>query len=204
MIVKLTKYGNINIMLNKGSFIPEETDDPGEVYCIRTPESIQIAPHESYIIDTGIYVNLPDGCEGYLIPRSELGICTVIDKTYVGRVDGTGNESIRVSMHGGNTGKYVYKGDIIGKLVIKPIRPFMYHYTPENDNNLTKVSRIEIKRTQSGRQYLVLYIESKGTEFDETVILGDDGYLTKISRDIVESLEQVKRIDTDIFLEREF
>ena len=110
MVVKLTKYGNVDIMLHRGAFMPKEADDSGEVYYIQTPESIQIAPHESYIIDTGIYVNLPDGCEGYLIPRSELGICTVIDKTHVGRVDGTGNESIRVSMHGGNTGQYVYKG----------------------------------------------------------------------------------------------
>ena len=204
VMVKLTKYGNMDVMLDRESFMPKDADDSGEVYYIQTPESIQIAPHESYIIDTGIHVNLPDGCEGYLIPRSELGICTVIDKTHVGRVDSTGNESIRVSMHGGNTGKYVYKGDVIGKLVIKPIQHFTYHYTPENDNDMTKVSRIEIKRAQSGRQYLVLYVESKDKEFDETVILGDDGYLTKISSDIVESLEQVKRIDTDIFLETEF
>lgn len=88
--------------------------------------------------------------------------------------------------------------------MIKPIRPFMYHYTPENDNDITKVSRIEIKRAQSGRQHLVLYIENKDKDFDETVILGDDGYLTKIPRDIVESLEQVKRIDTDLFFNREF
>ena len=96
------------------------------------------------------------------------------------------------------------KGGVIGKLVIKPIRPFIHHYTPQNDNDITKVSRIEIKRAQSGRQYLVLYAKSKDKEFDETVILGDDGYLTKISRDIVESLEQVKRIDTDLFFETEF
>lgn len=113
MVVKLTKYGNMNVMLHRGAFMPKKADDPGEVYYIQTPKSIQIAPHENYIIDTGIYVNLPDGCEGYLIPRSELGICTVIDKTYVGRVDGTGNESIRVSMHGGNTGKCVYKGRLL-------------------------------------------------------------------------------------------
>lgn len=69
----------------------------------------------------------------------------------------------------------------------------MWYYTPENDNDITKVSRIEIKRAQSGRQYLVLYIENKDKDFDETIILSDDGYLTKILRDIVESLEQVKR-----------
>ena len=173
-IVTLTKYGNMNVMLNKGSFMLREADDSGKVYCIQASESILIPPHESYIIDTGIYVNLPDGCEGYLIPRSELGICTVIDKTYVGRVDGTGNESIRVSMHGGNTVKYVYKGDIIGKLVIRP------SHTPE----------LEIRRAKSGKQYLVLCIK------DGYVILDDDGYPVKIPTDIVESLELVDIVHT--------
>ena len=205
MVVKLTKYGNMNVTLRRGAFTPKEADDSGEVYYIQTPESIQIAPHESYIIDTGIYVNLPDGCKGHFIPRYDLGICTVIDGTYVGRVDGTGNESIRVSMHGGDTGKHVYKGDVIGKLVIKPIRPFMYHYTPENDNDMTKVNRIEIRKaSQSDRQYLILYAKSKGTEYDETVILGDDGYPAKISRDIVESLELVDIMYTNLFFETEF
>lgn len=205
MVVKLTKYGNMNVMLRRGAFMPKEADDSGEVYYIQTPESIQIAPHESYIIDTGIYVNLPDGCEGDFIPRYDLGICTVIDKTYVGRVDSTGNESIRVSMHGGNTGKYVYKGDVIGKLVLKPIQHFTYHYTPENDNDMTKVNRIEIRKAlKSGRQYLILYAKSKGTECDETVILGDDGYPAKISRDIVESLELVDIMYTNLFFETEF
>ena len=205
VMVKLTKYGSMDVMLDRESFMPKDADDSGEVYYIQTPESIQIAPHESYIIDTGIYVNLPDGCEGHFIPRYELGISTVIDETYVGRVDSTGNESIRVSMHGGNTGKYVYKGDTIGKLVIKPIRPFMYHYTQENDNDMTKVNRIEIRKaSQSDRQYLILYAKSKGTECDETVILGDDGYPAKISRDIVESLELVDIMYTNLFFETEF
>ena len=191
MVVKLTKYGNMNVMLRRGAFMPKEADDPGEVYYIQTPESIQIAPHESYIIDTGIYVNLPDECEGYLIPRSELGICTVIDETYVGRVDGTGNESIRVSMHGGNTGKYVHKGDVIGKLVIKPS-------TPENDKDITKVHRIEIRRARSGKQYLVLCTK------DGYVILDDDGYPEKLSADIVKSLTLVESLHTTLFYDREF
>ena len=64
MVVKLTKYGNMNVILNRGAFMLKEADDSGEVYYIQTPESILIEPHESYIIDTDIYVNLPDGCEG--------------------------------------------------------------------------------------------------------------------------------------------
>lgn len=196
----LTKYGNMDVtLLDRGAFMPDRTDDPGEIYYIRAPKPIWIDPYDSCTIDTGIYINLPDGCEGVLRSRSRPATDALItDET---RIDGTGNRSILITMHGGNAAYYLRKGDIIAKL---EIRPFAHSYTPENDNDITKVSHIEIKRAQSGRQYLVLYVESKETGFDETVILGDDGYLTKISRDIVESLEQVKRIDTDIFLERDF
>lgn len=69
---------------------------------------------------------------------------------------------------------------------------------------MTKVNRIEIRRALSGKQYLILYAKNKGTEYDKTVILGDDGYPEKISRDIVESLELVDIIYTNLFFEREF
>lgn len=198
-MIKLTKYGNMDVMLNKGSFMPKKTDDPGEVYYIRAPKCIWIDPHSSFTIDTGIYVNLPDGCIGYLRPTRTRACVSKIDET---RIDDTGNKSILVTVHcDDNTAIYICKGDIIAKL---EIRPSTHSYTPESNKDITKVNHIEIKRAQSGRQYLILYVESKDTDFDETVILGDDGYLTKISRDIVESLEQVKRIDTDIFLETEF
>ena len=86
------------------------------------------------------------------------------------------------------------KGDVIAELVIRP------SYTPENDKDMTKVNRIEIRKApQSDRQYLILYAKSKGTEYDETVILGDDGYSVKISRDIVESLELVDIMYTNLF-----
>ena len=197
-MIILTKYGNMDVMLHRGALMLEKTDDyPGEVYSIRAPKPIQIDPYDSCSIDTGIYVNLPDGCIGYLRPRPRSCTSTT-DET---RIDNTWNKSISVTIHCGGIGEYFHKGDVIAELVILPS---MHSYRPESNKDMTKVNHIEIKRAQSGRQYLILYVESKDTEFDETVILGDDGYLTKISRDIVESLEQVKRIDTDIFLETEF
>lgn len=75
----------------------------------------------------------------------------------------------------------------------------------DKNYNMTKVNRIEIRKApKSGRQYLILYAKSKETECDETVILGDDGYPAKISRDIVESLELVDIMYTNLFFETEF
>ena len=178
-----TKYGNMNVMLDRGSFMPDKADDPGEVYYIRAPKSIRIDPHNSCCtIDTGIYVDLPDGYRGYLRLITGLSIHTLIDET---RIDGTGNKSILVTIrYYGDIGYYyIHKGDIIAKLVI---RPFKYSYTPENDKDIIKANSIEIRRAHSGRLYLIFY-DAK----DDSFILGDDGYSVKISRDIVESLELV-------------
>ena len=189
---------DMDVALSKGAFALERLNESGQVYYIRTPETILLYSHESITIDTGICVTLPYGHKGVLRSIYELDKNVVIDEL---RIDGTGNESISVTIHSGDTAQYFRKGDIIAKL---EIQPSIHSYIPENNKDITKVNRIEIKRAQSGRQYLVLYVESKDADFDETVILGDDGYPEKISRDIVESLEQVKRIDTDIFLETEF
>ena len=197
---KLTEYGNMDVMLHRGAFALEKTDDPGEVYYIRAPRPIWIDPHSSFTIDTGIYVNLPDGCIGYLRPTRTRACVSKIDET---RIDDTGNKSIQVTVHcDDNTAIYISKGEIIAKL---EIRPSIHFYIPENNKDMTKVNRIEIRKAPKlGRQYLILYAKSKGTECDETVILGDDGYPAKISRDIVESLELVDIMYTNLFFETEF
>jgi dUTPase len=189
-IVKLTKYGSIDVMLNSESFIPEETDDPGEVYYIRTPETILLYSHESITIDTGISVILPYGHKGVLRSIYELDKNVVIDES---RIDGTGNESISVTIHSGDTAQYFRKGDIIAKLVILP------SCTPELEKqHPTTVYKIEIRRAKSGKQYLVLCTK------DGYVILDDDGYPEKISTDIVESLTLVESLHTTLFYDREF
>ena len=114
----LTKYGNMDVMLRGGAFIPDRTDDPGEIYYIRAPKPIWIDPYDSYSIDTGICINLPDGCEGVLRSRTRPATDNLItDET---RIDGTGNRSILITIHGGNAAYYLRKGDIIAKLEIRP------------------------------------------------------------------------------------
>ena len=189
-MIKLTKYGNVDVILHSGAFMPEKTDDPGEVYQIRTPKSIWIDPYDSCTIDTGIHVNLPDGCIGYLRPRT--GACvSIIDET---RIDDTGNESILVTMHCGDIGDCFRKGDVIAELVILPSP-----CTPELEKQYpTTVYKIEIRRARSGKQYLVLCTK------DGYVILDDDGYPEKLSADIVKSLTLVESLHTTLFYDREF
>ena len=108
---------DMDVSLSKGAFALEKTDEPGEVYYIKTPETILLYSHESITIDTGIRVTLPYGHKGVLRSIYELDKNVVIDEL---RIDGTGNESISVTIHSGDTAQYFRKGDIIAKLVILP------------------------------------------------------------------------------------
>ena len=179
---------DMDISLSKGTFTLERSNKPGEVYYIRTPGTILLYPHRRITIDTDIRVTLPYGYKGYLrsIPRSDKNV--LIDEI---RIDDTGNESILVTMCCYDIKECFRKGDIIAELVIRP------SYTPENDKDMTKVNRIEIRKApKSGRQYLILYAKSKGTECDESFTLGDYGYPVKVPRDIVESLELTDIVHT--------
>ena len=110
---------DMDVSLSKGAFTLEKTNEPGEVYYIRTPETIRLYHHKNYTVDTGIRVILPYGYKGVLRSIYELNKNIVIDES---RIDDTGNESIRVTMHSGDTEQYFCKGDIIAKLVILPSR----------------------------------------------------------------------------------
>ena len=108
---------NMDVSLSKGAFTLEKTNESGEVYYIRTPGTIRLYPYESITIDTGIRVTLPYGYKGVLRSIYKLDKYIVIDEL---RIDGTGNESISVTIHSGDTEQYFCKGDIIAKLVILP------------------------------------------------------------------------------------
>lgn len=181
---------DMDVSLSKDAFALERSNEPGEAYYIRTPVAILLHPYESITIDTGVRVTLPYDHKGVLRSIYELDKNVVIDEP---RIDGTGNESISVTIHSGNTEQYFCEGDIIAKLVILP------SHTPELEKQYpTTVYKIEIKRAKSGKQYLVLCTN------DGYVILDDAGYPEKISTDIVESLTLVESLHTTLYYDREF
>ena len=189
---------DMDVSLSKGAFTLEKTNDPGEVYYIRTPEAIRLYPsYESITINTGIRVTLPYGYKGVLRSIYELNKNIVIDES---RIDDTGNESIRITMHGVNTEEYLFKGDIIAKLVILPYSNLIPSPCKQELGNQypTNVYKIEIRRAKTGKQYLVLCTK------DGYAILDDDGYPEKLSTDIVESLTLVESLHTTLFFNREF
>lgn len=108
---------DMDASLRKGAFTLESSNEPGEAYYIRTPGAILLYPYDSITINTGIRVTLPYGYEGVLRSIYELDKNVIIDEP---RIDGTGNESISVTIHSGDTEQYFCKGDIIAKLVILP------------------------------------------------------------------------------------
>lgn len=57
---------DMDVSLSKGAFALESSNEPGEAYYIRTPETILLYSHESIAIDTGIRVTLPYGHKGVL------------------------------------------------------------------------------------------------------------------------------------------
>jgi len=181
---------DMDVSLSEGAFTLEKANDLEEVYYIRTPEAIRLYPHESITIDTGISVTLPYGYKGVLRSIYKLDKNVVIDEL---RIDGTGNESISVTIHSGDTEQYFFKGDIIAKLVI------LSSCTPELEKqHPTTVYKIEIRRAKTGKQYLVLCTN------DGYVIVDDAGYLEKLSTDIAFSLTLVESLHTTLFYDREF
>ena len=65
-----------------------------------------------------------------------------------------------------------------------------------NNYDMTKVNRIEMRKTFSGKLYTVIYAEfknaDKGIEFEDGIVLDESGYPATIPLDVIESLELVK------------
>ena len=65
-----------------------------------------------------------------------------------------------------------------------------------NNYDMTKVNRIEIRKTLSGKLYTVIYTEfknaDKGIDFEDGIVLDESGYPATIPLDVIESLELVK------------
>lgn len=110
----------MNIKLDKGAFEPirEHKTDAG--LDLRTPEEFVIKPNDSYIIDTGVHIELPKGYYGKLESKSGLNVKHNI-VCLGGTIDEPYRGSIVVKLY--NVGEEEYhfaKGDKIVQLVIQP------------------------------------------------------------------------------------
>ena len=109
----------MKIKLDAGAFVPvrEHATDAGAD--LRSPVDALIPASGSFVIDTGVHIQLPHGCVGMLKSKSGLyvehGITSegVIDEGYTG--------AIKAKLHNHSDEPYkIERGDKITQLVITP------------------------------------------------------------------------------------
>ena len=113
----------INVMLDEGAIMPTRAHSADAGLDLYTSEGFMLLSFgevDSYTVDTGVHMEIPEGYVGMLKSKSGLnvnrGVITegVIDAGYTG--------SIKVKLY--NLGKdiqYFQRGDKIAQLVILPI-----------------------------------------------------------------------------------
>ena len=92
---------------------------------------VEIAPHKSVIIDTGFFVEIPDGYVGLLFARSSLGFkldCTLANSVGVIDSDYRGEVKAKIINHSDNT-VTIQPNERVVQLVIVPILNCDFNYT---------------------------------------------------------------------------
>lgn len=112
----------VKIKVDKGGFVPSKAHKDDAGYDLRTPEDFKLYSGSSYIVDTGVHIELPPGTCACIMAKSGLyhkdGIFTfgLIDRGYTG--------TIRVRLQRSAEPlpcKEFKAGDKIAQLVIIPI-----------------------------------------------------------------------------------
>lgn len=110
----------MKIMLDEGAYLPERAHDDDAGLDLRTPITFSVPAHGSYVIDTGVHVELPKLTAGIIEAKSGLNVkhniitTGVIDHGYIG--------SIVVKLYNlGDTDVAFSAGQKIAQLVIYPI-----------------------------------------------------------------------------------
>lgn len=116
----------INVMLDEGAIMPTRAHSADAGLDLYTPIDFYVGYNDSYTVDTGVHVEIPEGYVGFLKSKSGLNVKSnvitegVIDSGYTGsivvkvRTVGTVGDYI-------NSIKKFNKGDKITQLVILPI-----------------------------------------------------------------------------------
>lgn len=110
----------MKIKLDPGAYMPERAHEQDAGLDLRTPVRAVIHPEGSVVIDTGVHVQIPDGCVGFL--KSKSGLNVRLDLTGEGVIDAgyTGSITVKLYNHGGQFHIF-HEGDKIIQLVILPI-----------------------------------------------------------------------------------
>ena len=129
--LELIKGSEMNVMLDKGAYLPERAHDLDAGYDLRTPYDVDIPAtvccgETNYVavgcavIDTGVHIEIPAGHTAFLKSKSGLNVKhNIIGE---GVVDAGYSGSVVVKLYNLNNAPYHFdKGDKIIQLVILPI-----------------------------------------------------------------------------------
>ena len=111
----------MKVMLDPGAKVPTRAHDTDAGLDLRAKRDLIVPAHGSAVFDTGVHVELPDGCAGVLISKSGLNVKNDINST--GLIDQSYRGSIRVKLYNhGETSYLVRAGDKISQLMVVPVR----------------------------------------------------------------------------------
>lgn len=137
----------MKIVLDKGAFEPVRAHQTDAGLDLRTPVEFTIRPHDSYVIDTGVHVELPEGTFGQLFSKSGLNVRHSI-VSLGGTIDEGFTGSITVKLYNLGDEEYHFRaGDKIVQMVILP------YLAPEIEyvNELNETDRGDKGFGSSGR-----------------------------------------------------
>ena len=110
----------VKVELDDGAYLPERAHATDAGADLRTPIDFTLFGHKSMSINTGVHIQVPDGCYGRLASKSGLNVKFdiisegVIDQGYTG--------AIVVRLHNLSKNPHTFrKGDKITQLIIEPV-----------------------------------------------------------------------------------
>lgn len=110
----------MEIMLDNGACMPSRGHKTDAGLDLRTPNAVTVPAYGSAIVDTGVHVELPNGCAGLLVSKSGLNVKH--DITSTGLIDEGYMGSIVVKLYNNGPDDYELEaGDKITQLVVIPV-----------------------------------------------------------------------------------
>ena len=110
----------IKFVLDPGAYAPERAHEDDAGWDLKAPHPFAVFAHSHVAIDTGVHIQIPRGCVGFVKSKSGLNFARNI--TTDGTIDAGYTGSIRVKLYNnGNQDVFFSEGDKIAQIVIVPI-----------------------------------------------------------------------------------
>lgn len=129
MKVKIKKLNENAVLPSYGS----EYSAGADLYAVLEKDKIEIPPHETVLIHTGLAFEIPEGYVGLVFARSSLGTKRgLAPANKVGVIDSDYRGEVMVSLHNhSNTLQEIDNGERIAQIVIAPFLKVEYEQADE-------------------------------------------------------------------------